>query len=72
MQKKILTRSIKRKAMLFSKPFTLNCSIELPASNNNNNNKISMALDKVLAKLIIYFIYFDNFVSLYSRLAVNR
>ena len=65
-QKTILIRSIniKRKAMLLSKPFTLNYSIELylQATETKKNKNISMALDKVLAKLVIYFIYFDNFV----------
>ena len=63
-QKAILIRSIKRKAMLLSKPFTLNYSIELylQATETKKNKNLSMALDKVLAKLVIYFIYFDNFV----------
>ena len=45
-QKTILIRSIKRKEMLLSKPFTLNYSIALPARNKKKNKNIFMALDK--------------------------
>ena len=59
--------------MLLSKPFTLNYSIELylQATETKKNKNISMALDKVLAKLVIYFILTILFTYIQAK-AVNR